>query len=134
MALDIGVKRTGIAVTDPLQLIATGLEGVDTSRLLEYLKKYMSAESVDCIVVGKPKQLDNSMSESWVQIEEIAGKVKAAFPNLKMDFFDERFTSKMAMQSMKMAGAGKEQMKNKKTIDKVSATILLQGYLEYIKE
>lgn len=134
LALDIGERRTGIAVTDPLQLIATGLDGIETNRLLDYLKKYISEQEVVCIVIGKPRQMDNSMSESWGFIEQLAVKIKEAFPQLKHEYYDERFTSKLAAQSMKMAGAGKSEMKNKKTIDKVSATILLQGYLEFINK
>lgn len=133
LALDIGLKRTGIAVTDPLQLIATGLDGIDTNGLIEYVRKYIKSESVECIVIGKPIQMDNEMSESWNFILLMSKKIGEALPGMKIEFYDERFTSKLAMQSMKMAGAGKSAFKNKKIIDKVSATIILQGYMEFKK-
>lgn len=133
IALDIGVKRTGIAVTDPLQMIATGLDGIETKELVPYLKKYLSAEKVDCIVIGKPMQMNNTESESWEFIQGQSKLIQQNFQQLKIEFYDERFTSKMALQSMKMAGAGKNEMKNKNTVDKVSATIILQNYLEYKK-
>ncbi len=131
IALDIGGKRTGVAVTDPLQMIATGLEGINTTDLVPYLTKYMLAEKVELIVVGKPMQMDYTESESWANIQQIADKIKQTFAGIQLEFYDERFTSKIAMQSMKMAGAGKNEMKNKKTVDMVSATVLLQSYLEY---
>lgn len=133
IALDIGVKRTGIAVTDPLQMIATGLDGIETKELVPYLKKYLLSEKVECIVVGKPMQMNNTESESWVFIEAQSKLIQQSFTEMKIEFYDERFTSKIALQSMKMAGAGKTEMKNKNTVDKVSATIILQNYLEYKK-
>ena len=131
IALDIGVKRTGIAVTDPLQIIATGLDGVDTAELVPYLKKYFATEKVETIVVGKPLQMNNTESESWGFIQQLAEQLRNLFAGMALEFYDERFTSKIALQSMKQSGAGKNDMKNKKTVDKVSATILLQNYLEY---
>lgn len=133
IALDVGIKRTGVAVTDPLQIIATGLEGIDTNDLVSFLKKYMSQENVETIVVGKPMQMDYTNSQSWEFIEKVAQLIKNAFPDVTLEFCDERFTSKIAMQSMKTAGAGKIEMKNKKTVDMVSATVLLQSYLEHLK-
>ncbi len=130
VALDIGGKRTGIAVTDPMQMIATGLEGIDTTELVPYLKKYMITEEVECIVIGKPTQMDNTVSESWEFIKGMADRIKEAFSSVAVEFYDERFTSKIALQTMKMAGATKHEMKNKKTVDMVSATVLLQNYLE----
>lgn len=130
IALDIGGKRTGIAVTDPFQMIATGLDGIDTSQLVDYLKKYMAIEKVECIVIGKPVQMDNTASESWGFIQQQAELIRKNFEGIIIEFYDERFTSKIALQSMKMAGAGKADMKNKKTVDKVSAIIILQNYLE----
>ena len=131
IALDIGSKRTGIAVTDPFQMIATGLEGIDTQNLVLFLKNYFLAEKVEAVVVGKPVQMNNTESESWEGIQQTAALIQKEFPDLLMEFYDERFTSKIALQSMKTAGAGKREMKNKKTVDMVSATILLQNYLEY---
>ena len=130
LALDIGGKRTGIAVTDPLQIIATGMEGVDTNKLIPYLTGYVGTENVELIVVGKPVQMNNEMSESWNMILGVVAKIKAAMPDIPLDYYDERFTSKIALQSMKMAGAGKSEMKNKKTVDMVSATLILQNYME----
>jgi putative Holliday junction resolvase len=133
IALDIGGKRTGIAVTDPLQMIATGLEGIHTHELVPYLKKYMAAEKVEAIVIGKPMQMNYTESESWEFIQQQATNIQQTFPDVPVEFYDERFTSKIAMQSMRTAGAGKSEMKNKKTVDMVSATVLLQSYLEYKK-
>jgi len=130
IALDIGGKRTGIAVTDPLQIIATGMEGVDTDKLISYLTAYMQRENVELIVIGKPVQMNNEMSESWELVVKTAEKIKTALPSIPLDYYDERFTSKIALQSMKMAGAGKSEMKNKKTVDMVSATLILQNYME----
>lgn len=130
IALDIGAKRTGVAVTDSLQMIATGLEGIDTKELIPYLKKYMALEKIETIVIGKPMQMNNTESESWELIKKISEKLKLAFVKINFEFYDERFTSKIALQSMKMAGAVKSEMKNKKTVDMVSATVLLQNYLE----
>jgi putative holliday junction resolvase len=131
IALDIGVRRTGIAVTDPLQMIATGLDGIETKELVPYLKKYLLTEKAETIVIGKPVQMDNTASESWEFIQAQSKLLQQSFLELQIEFYDERFTSKIALQSMKLAGAGKTEMKNKNTVDKVSATILLQNYLEY---
>ncbi len=131
IALDIGGKRTGIAVTDPLQMIATGMDGIETVNLVNYLKKYVLTEKVECIVIGKPVQMNNTESESWAMIVQQAELIRTSFTDIQIEFYDERFTSKIALQSMKMAGAGKSEMKNKHTVDKVSATVLLQNYLEY---
>lgn len=130
LALDIGGRRTGIAVTDPLQMIATGLVGIETKELVPYLKKYLAAESVEAIVIGKPMQMNFTESESWEGIVKVTEELKQAFTEMQFEFYDERFTSKIALQSMKMAGAAKHEMKNKKTVDMVSATVLLQNYLE----
>lgn len=130
IALDIGTKRTGIAVTDPLQIIATGLEGINTKDLVVFLKTYLKTEKADTIVIGKPMQMNYTESESWEVIQNIVKKLKQAFVEIVFEYYDERFTSKIAMQSMKMAGANKNEMKNKKTVDMVSATVILQNYLE----
>lgn len=133
IALDIGGKRTGIAVTDPFQMIATGLEGIDTNQLVPYLQNYLKAEQVEMIVVGKPMQMNYTESESWGIIQKIVETLNKEFNEIPFEFYDERFTSKIALQTMKAAGAGKNEIKNKKTVDMVSATILLQNYLEYKK-
>jgi putative Holliday junction resolvase len=133
IALDIGAKRTGIAVTDPMQMIATGLEGIQTNDLVHFLKQYVALQSVEIIVVGKPMQMNYTESESWEYIEKVAQIIGKNFPDIQLVFYDERFTSKIAVQSMKTAGAGKDEMKNKKTVDMVSATVLLQSYMESLK-
>lgn len=130
LAIDYGLKRTGLAVTDPLQIIATGLETVETKVLLDFLKKYIAKEPVETIVVGEPKQMNNSPSEIAPQVNKFVAQLKKEFPNLKIDRYDERFTSKMAFQAMIAGGLGKKQRQDKGTIDMVSATILLQSYME----
>jgi putative Holliday junction resolvase len=129
LALDFGKKRTGIAVTDDLQIIASGLETVDTKKLIPYLIKYISTEDVELFVIGQPKQMDYSDSESEVLIVEFIKKLNASFPKIPIHREDERFTSKMAFQSMIDGGLNKKQRQNKALIDKISATIILQSYL-----
>ncbi len=133
LAIDYGLKRTGIAVTDTLQLIASGLTTVNTPELLKFLKTYTSQESVELFVIGEPKQMDNSASESEVLIRPFIEKLKQQFPNIPIQRVDERFTSKMAFQTMIDAGLKKKDRQNKATIDAVSATIILQSYLEQKK-
>lgn len=132
LALDIGEKRTGIAVTDPGKIIATGLTTEDTAGLLLFLKHYFEKEQVEKIVIGEARQMDFSESSSMEHIRRIAGEIEKMFPEKPVVWVDERFTSMMALQSMKMAGAGKQKMKEKKTVDMVSATIILQTYLEQL--
>ena len=129
ISLDYGVKRTGIAVTDSLQLIASGLKTVETSALLQFLKDYCKTETVDVIVVGLPKQMNNQLSESEALIKPFVKILKSSFPLIRIEREDERFTSKMAFQSMIDAGSTKKQRRNKATIDQISATLILQSYL-----
>ena len=129
MALDYGVKRTGIAVTDELQMIASGLTTVDTPNLLNFLKDYFKKEKVETVVVGEPKQKDNSASQSEVFIAEFLKKFREKFPEIKLVRVDERFTSKMAFQTMIDSGLKKKKRQNKALVDEVSATIILQSYL-----
>lgn len=129
ISLDYGVKRTGIAVTDSLQLIASGLKTVETSALLQFLKDYCKTETVDVIVVGLPKQMNNQLSESEALIKPFVKILKSSFPLICIEREDERFTSKMALQSMIDAGSTKKQRRNKATIDQISATLILQSYL-----
>ncbi|ADF53416.1 Holliday junction resolvase-like protein [Zunongwangia profunda SM-A87] len=129
MALDYGVKRTGIAVTDELQMIASGLTTVDTSSLLNFLEDYFKKEKVETVVVGEPKQKDNSASQSEVFIAEFLKKFTEKFPEMKLVRVDERFTSKMAFQTMIDSGLKKKKRQNKALVDEVSATIILQSYL-----
>ena len=129
LALDFGTKRTGIAVTDELQLIASGLTTVATQDLLPFLEKYFSEENVELVLLGEPKRMDNTASESEVGIQEFIKKFIEKFPEMKVERVDERFTSKMAFQSMIDSGLKKKQRKNKALVDEISATIILQSYL-----
>jgi putative Holliday junction resolvase len=130
MALDIGRKRTGVAVTDPLKIIANGIDTVTTAQIMEFLKEYFKKEPVELVVVGYPKQMNNTGSEAVLYVNEFIRKFEKNFPEMKFFLMDERFTSKMAFQAMIDGGLKKMQRQNKATIDKVSATILLQSYLD----
>lgn len=130
MALDIGAKRTGIAVTDSLQLIASALDTVETAQLLDYLKKYTASEPVETIVLGEAKQMDYTESESMNLVRSWEQKLKTAFPAIQIAWQDERFTSKMAMQTLHQLGAGKKVKRDKAQLDKIAATLILQAYLE----
>lgn len=129
LAIDFGTKRTGIAVTDELQIIASGLTTVETKTLLPFLIDYTKKESVELFVIGEPKQMDNSASESEVHISKFISKLEKAIPNIPIKRVDERFTSKMAFQTMIDSGLNKNQRKNKALIDEISATLILQSYL-----
>ncbi len=129
MALDFGRKRTGLAVTDELQLIASGLDTVPTHSLMDYLKAYMDSHSVVALVVGEPKQLNGEASEAEVYIAPFLKRLQKAFPQLPVYRQDERFTSKMAKASMLAGGVKKKQRQNKALVDQVSATLILQSYL-----
>ncbi len=130
VALDFGKVRTGIAVTDELQIIASGLETVETKNLLDFLKNYVLQEKVEKFVVGEPKQMDNTPSESEALIKPFLLKLTTAFPEIPIVRHDERFTSKMAFQTMIDSGLKKKQRRNKALVDEISATIILQAYLE----
>ncbi|AIZ43436.1 Holliday junction resolvase RuvX [Cellulophaga baltica] len=132
VALDFGKVRTGIAVTDELQLIASGLSTVATKELIDFLKNYIATESVECIVVGEPKQMNNQVSESEALILPFLEKLKASFPAMRIERQDERFTSKMAFQTMIDSGLKKKQRRDKALVDEISATIILQAYLNRI--
>ena len=129
LAIDFGKKRTGIAVTDALQIIASGLRTVNTIDLLSFLKEYTSKEKVELFIVGQPKQMDNSDSESEVLMLPFIKKIEKLFPQIPMKRIDERFTSKMAFQTMIDSGMKKKQRRNKALVDEISATIILQSYL-----
>ena len=129
LALDFGSKRTGIAVTDELQIIASGLTTVLTKELLSFLKDYLIKESIELILVGEPKQMDNTPSESEQLISSFLVKLEKQFPNIPIKRVDERFTSKMAFQTMIDSGLKKNQRKNKALVDEISATLILQSYL-----
>lgn len=129
LAIDFGKKRTGIAVTDQLQIIASGLTTVNTEKLMPFLKEYISKESVELFLVGKPKQMDNSDSESEALIIPFLKKLSKQIPQIPLQRVDERFTSKMAFQTMIDGGLKKNQRRNKALVDEISATIILQSYL-----
>lgn len=130
LALDYGKVRTGIAVTDEMQLIASGLTTVETVNLFDFLKTYLSDEKVECIVLGEPKQMNGDASESEILIQKFLKKFEKQFPDVTVERQDERFTSKMAFQTMLNSGIGKKKRQDKALIDQVSATIILQSYLE----
>jgi putative Holliday junction resolvase len=130
MAIDYGTKRCGIAVTDPLQTCAFGLDTVTPKELLSFLKKYTSQEKVTYIVVGATKQRDNTPSPAETKITPFVVQLKAQLPDINVVRYDERYTSKMAQQSLLMSGAPKKVRQKKEVIDKLSATLILQGYLD----
>lgn len=129
LAIDYGEKRTGIAITDELQIIASGLTTVPTKELLKFLSDYTSSEHVDLFLIGEPKQMNYTASESEVFIAPFITKLKKRFPNIPIERIDERFTSKIAFQTMIDGGLKKNQRKNKALIDEISATLILQSYL-----
>jgi len=129
LAIDFGSKRTGIAVTDTLQIIASGLTTVPTKELIPFLKKYIKQEDVELFLIGEPKQMDNTPSESEVLILNFIEKLKKAIPIMPIKRVDERFTSKMAFQTMIDSGLKKSKRKNKALVDEISATLILQNYL-----
>ncbi|QRR02605.1 Holliday junction resolvase RuvX [Dyadobacter sandarakinus] len=130
LAIDYGSKRTGIAVTDPLQIIATALETVATHQLLDFLKKYTAREQVEAFIVGMPRKLDNSDSENAARVRSFIKVLEKNFLDVPIYTHDERFTSSMALQSMIAAGSSKSDRRDKGNIDKVSATIILQSFME----
>ncbi|SHI63046.1 Holliday junction resolvase RuvX [Flavobacterium terrae] len=129
LALDYGMKRTGIAVTDELQIIASGLETVPSEKLIPFLKEYFSKEQVIKVLIGEPKQMNGMPSESAPIIEAFVIKFKENFPEIQVVRVDERFTSKIAVQTMIDSGLKKKQRQNKALIDEISATIMLRDYL-----
>jgi len=130
LAIDYGEKRTGIAITDPLQIVASGLTTVDTNSLIDFLKNYCSEENVDLFVVGLPKQMNNQPSLSESLIKPFIIKLKSSFPKISIVRIDERFTSKIALRTMIDYGLKKKQRKNKLLVDQISATLILQSYLD----
>ncbi|MCM4153340.1 Holliday junction resolvase RuvX [Arenibacter sp. N53] len=129
VALDYGKVRTGIAVTDELQLIASGLTTVETKQLLNFLRKYVEEEKVERFVIGEPKQMNNLPSESEELIKPFLRTLQGVFPKIPVERQDERFTSKMAFQTMIDSGLNKKQRRDKALVDEISATIILQAYL-----
>ena len=130
LAIDYGRKRTGIAVSDPLQLIAGALTTVETKELERFVADYCAREEVSTIVIGKPMQRDGSPSETWRYIEPLAGRLRHAYPDKEVLFYDERFTSVLAHRAMLDGGMKKMARRDKATVDKIAATIILQSYME----
>ena len=129
LAIDYGSKRTGIAVTDEMQIIASGLTTVDTKNLVPFLKTYCESELVELFLIGLPKQMNNELSESEPLILKFIKILKKEIPHISIERVDERFTSKMAFQTMIDSGLKKKQRKNKALVDEISATLILQSYL-----
>ena len=130
LAIDYGRKRCGLAVTDPEQIIGNPLTTVSTHELIPFLKKYIVEENVECIVVGEPRQMDNTASETEQFIRPFVKQIRKLFPDMKIERIDERFTSLMASQSILKSGAKKKDRQDKGLVDKVSAAIILQTYLD----
>lgn len=132
MAIDYGKVRTGLAVTDPVRIIATALTTIPTPTLLPYIKEYCAREEVDIFVVGEAKRMDNTPSESMALIEPFVESLKEAFPGKEVARVDERFTSKMAFQTMIDSGLRRKQRREKGMIDQIAATLILQTYMNTI--
>jgi len=133
LAIDYGRKRVGVAVTDELQIISTGLTTVATHEIWNFLKKYLSEEQVDVVVVGEPRDMQNRPSEASRFIEPFVKKLRTTYPDLNVQRFDERFTSKMAHQAMIDGGLKKKKRQDKALVDTLSATLILQSYMESLK-
>jgi putative Holliday junction resolvase len=130
LCIDYGLKRTGIAVTDPLQIIATGLTTVDSAEMVSFLKKYFQQEVVELIIIGQPKNLDDSDTHATPLVQQAIKKLQKEFPRIPLKTVDERYTSKMAKQAMIEMGMKKNKRRNKRTVDEIAATIMLQEYMQ----
>lgn len=130
LAIDYGKKRTGLAVTDELQIIANGLTTVATTELVAFLQDYVKREPVERIIVGMPKQMNNELSENMCRIRPFVGRLRKLFPDIPVEYHDERFTSVLAHQAILASGIGKMARRNKELVDEISATIILQSYME----
>ena len=133
IAIDYGTKRTGLAVTDPLRIIAGALETVETKQLEKYLADYFSKNDVDVIVLGKPSQMNGQPSETMRYIEPLAGRLRHAYPNKQVVLYDERFTSVLAHRTILESGIGKMARRDKALVDRISATIILQSYMDSLQ-
>lgn len=129
LGIDFGQKRTGIAVTDEMQIIASPLDTVETSKLLDFLDIYFKTEQVECVVIGQPKRFNGEFSDNEENILKFIGKFKGKFPKMKVQRVDERFTSKLAFQAMIDSGMKKKKRQDKGTIDKISASLILENYM-----
>lgn len=130
LSIDYGLKRTGLAVTDPLQIIATGLTTVESPKLINFLKDYFSKETVELIIIGEPKNWDDTDTHATPLVKKIIERLKKEFPAIPLKTVDERYTSKMASQAMIEMGLKKMQRRNKALVDEIAATIMLQEYLQ----
>lgn len=133
LSIDYGRKRVGIAVSDPLQIIAGGLTTIHAKDIFDFLDEYIAKEDVEKIVVGYPKTLRNEASEAIIYINPFIKKLIKKYPDIEVDIYDERFTSKLAVRAMIDGGMKKKDRQNKANTDKISATIILQSYMEYLK-
>lgn len=129
LAIDYGLKRTGLAVTDPLKIIATGLTTVESRKLIPFLEEYFEREEVELIIIGEPKNLDDSDTHATPLVEKMIVELKKKFPSVPVQRVDERFTSKMASRAMIEMGMKKKQRQNKALLDQIAATIMLQEFL-----
>lgn len=129
LAIDYGLKRTGIAVTDPLQIIATGLTTVESPKLITFLKEYMRMETVELLLIGEPKNWDDSDTHATPLVRQIVRRLEKEFPTVPLKLVDERFTSRLASRAMVEMGMKKKQRQNKALVDEIAATIMLQEYL-----
>lgn len=132
LAIDVGKKRTGLAVTDPLKIIANGLATVSTEKLFDFLTEYCKKETIELFIVGMPTQMNNQPSEAVKWVQPVVNKLKKLFPTIRIELVDERFTSKLAHQAMIDGGLKKMDRRNKPLVDTISATIILQSFLESI--
>ncbi len=129
LSIDYGKKRTGLAVTDPLGIIAGGLATVATSDLFDYIKNYVERENVERIVIGEPKQTDGRPSENFERVRQFVARWKKAMPTIPIEYYDERFTSVLAHKAMLDGGLGRKARQNKELVDEISATIILEDYM-----
>lgn len=129
LAIDYGLKRTGLAVTDPLKIIATGLATIESQKLFPFLKSYLQKEEVELILIGEPKNLDDSDTHATPLVKKVIHKLKREFSTIPVKTVDERYTSKLAQQSMLEMGLKKKDRQNKSLVDEIAATIMLQEYL-----
>ena len=134
LSIDYGRKRTGLAVTDPLQIMAGGLATVSTSELFDWLKAYIAREPVERIVIGEPRQPNGEPSENLARVQQFVNRWRKAVPEVPIDYFDERFTSVLAHQVMLDSGIGKKARQNKGLVDEISATIILEDYMRSKKK
>lgn len=130
LSIDYGKKRTGIAVTDPLQIVPGGLATVATSTLVNFLKDYFTHEQVERVVIGEPRQMNGEASENLARVRQFVATFKKTFPNVPIEYYDERFTSVIAHRAILDSGIGKKARRNKALVDEISATIILQDYLQ----